>query len=117
MPLPPIGIGEVVRGGGIGKVTATKSDRFKVGDLVFGMTGWQEYAIADESANAMQILPEGVAPELALNVFGVTGMTAYFGLLDVGRLKEGDQVVVSAPRARPARTHASLRDMRLQVQG
>jgi NADPH-dependent curcumin reductase CurA len=93
--LPPIGIGEVVRGGGIGKVTATKSDRFKVGDLVFGMTGWQEYAIADESANAMQILPEGVAPELALNVFGVTGMTAYFGLLDVGRLKEGDQVVVS----------------------
>ena len=47
--LPAIGIGDVVRGGGIGEVVATTSDRYQVGDLVFGMTGWQDYTVADEA--------------------------------------------------------------------
>jgi len=93
--LPAIGIGDVVRGGGIGEVVTTTSDRYKVGDLVFGMTGWQDYAVVDEAAGAMQVIPEGIDPLSAMSVFGVTGMTAYFGLLDVGRVAEGDTVVVS----------------------
>lgn len=93
--LPPIRIDEVVRGPGISEVVETKSDRYKVGDLVFGLPGWQEYAVADEQANAMQPIPEGLDPPTALNIFGVTGLTAYFGLLEVGRMTEGDVVVVS----------------------
>jgi hypothetical protein len=93
--LPPIGIGEVIRGAGIGEVVATNSTRYAPGDMVFGMLGWQDYAVAGEGAAALQTLPAGVEPTLALNLFGVNGMTAYFGLLDVGRLTEGDTVVVS----------------------
>jgi hypothetical protein len=93
--LPPIAIGDAVRSGGIAEVIESNCDRYAVGDQVFGMTGWQEYTIADEGDNAMQTLPEGIAAELALSALGVTGMTAYFGLLDVGQMKEGDAVVVS----------------------
>jgi NADPH-dependent curcumin reductase len=93
--LPPIGIDEVVRGAGVAEVEESNSDRYKVGDLVFGLTGWQDYALADEGAHALQVLPPGVDPTAALSVFGTTGMTAYFGLLDVGKVKEGDTVVVS----------------------
>jgi hypothetical protein len=93
--LPPIQIDEVVRSAAIAEVVRSTSDRYKPGQLVFGMTGWQDYAIADEGARAMQPLPPGIDPTAALSVLGVTGMTAYFGLLDVGRVKEGDTVVVS----------------------
>lgn len=92
--LPPIAIGEVIRSGGIGEVVHSHSDRYRIGDLVFGTVGWQDYAIAGHS-NVMQTLPEGIDPLAAINVFGITGMTAYFGLLDVGRMVEGDVVVVS----------------------
>ncbi len=93
--LPPIGIGEVIRAGGIAEVVSSNSDKYSEGDLVFGTPGWQDYAIADTGASTMQVLPEGLDPKAALSVFGITGMTAYFGLLDVGRPKEGDTVVVS----------------------
>jgi hypothetical protein len=93
--LPPIGIGEVVRSGGIGEVVSTRSSRYQVGDLVFGLTGWQEYVLADEGPAAMTVLPPGVEPGLALGVFGSTGMTAYFGLFDIGQPRAGDTVVVS----------------------
>jgi NADPH-dependent curcumin reductase CurA len=92
--LPPIAIDEVVRGGGIAEIVQSNSDQYKVGDLVFGFTGWQEYVIASQ-ASGYQSLPDGVPPTLALSLFGITGMTAYFGLIDVGRVKEGDVVVVS----------------------
>jgi NADPH-dependent curcumin reductase CurA len=90
--LPPIAIDEVVRSGGVAEVVQSNTDRFKAGDLLFGMTGWQDYVIADEG---YQALPPGVPPTLALSLFGITGMTAYFGLIDVGRIAEGDVVVVS----------------------
>jgi NADPH-dependent curcumin reductase CurA len=93
--LPPIGIGEVIRCGAVGEVLSSNSDRYSEGDLVFGMNGWQDYAIADEGERTMQTLPEGIDPTAALSVFGVTGMTAYFGLIEVGRIQEGDTVVVS----------------------
>jgi NADPH-dependent curcumin reductase CurA len=93
--LPPIGIDEVVRCAAVAEVVQSNSDRYSVGDLVFGMTGWQDFALADEGAGTMQVLPPGIDPTAALSVFGITGMAAYFGLLDVGKVKEGDTVVVS----------------------
>jgi hypothetical protein len=93
--LPPIGIGEVIRAGGIGEVERSNCERYKEGDLVFGLTGWQDYVLADEGAAVMRALPPGVDPTAALSVFGLTGMTAYFGLIDVGEVREGDAVVVS----------------------
>jgi NADPH-dependent curcumin reductase CurA len=93
--LPPIGIGDVIRSGGIAEVVESQCDRYAPGDLLFGMTGWQDWVVADEGARSMQKLPPGVSPTSALSVFGITGMTAYFGLIDVGKVKEGDTVVVS----------------------
>ena len=92
--LPPIGVGEVVRSGGIGEVVDSRTSRLAVGDVVYGLTGWQDYTVASES-DAMQVVPPGIDPRAALNVYGANGMTAYFGLLEVGRLQEGDTVVVS----------------------
>lgn len=92
--LPPIGLGEVVRSGGIGEVVDSRASRMAVGDVVYGLTGWQEYTIASDS-DFMQVVPAGIDPRAALNVYGVNGMTAYFGILDVGRLQQGDTVVVS----------------------
>jgi NADPH-dependent curcumin reductase CurA len=94
--LPPIGVGDVIRGGGVAEIVESNSERYEPGDLVFGMTGWQDYVVADEGERFYQTLPAGVAPTTALGVLGITGVTAYFGLLDVGKLKEGDVVVVSA---------------------
>jgi NADPH-dependent curcumin reductase CurA len=94
--LPPIGIGDVIRGGGVAEIIESNSPRYEPGQLVFGMTGWQDYVIADEGQSFYQPLPPGVSPTVALGLLGITGVTAYFGLLDVGKLKEGDVVVVSA---------------------
>jgi NADPH-dependent curcumin reductase len=93
--LPPIAIDEVVRSGGVGEVVQSNCEGYAEGDLVFGVTGWQDYLIADRGERAMQPLPAGISPTVALGVLGVTGMTAYFGMTDVGRVKEGDVVVVS----------------------
>jgi NADPH-dependent curcumin reductase CurA len=93
--LPPIGIGEVVRSGGVGEVVTSRSERYQPGDRVFGMLGWQEYTVADEGAAAMTVLPPGVEPTVAIGVLGATGMAAYFGFLDVGQPRPGDTVVVS----------------------
>jgi NADPH-dependent curcumin reductase CurA len=93
--LPPIQVDDVIRGAGIAEVVHSNTDRYAPGDLLFGMTGWQDYVIADEGERAMQSLPAGVPPTIALGLFGITGMTAYFGMTDVGRVKEGDVVVIS----------------------
>jgi NADPH-dependent curcumin reductase CurA len=93
--LPPIQIDEVIRGGGVGEVIDSRSDAYRPGQLLFGMTGWQEYVITDTGERAMQVLPDGVDPTAAIGILGATGMTAYFGLIDVGRVTGGDVVVVS----------------------
>jgi NADPH-dependent curcumin reductase CurA len=90
--LPPIQIDEVVRAGGVAEVVASNTERFEPGQLLFGMTGWQDYVVG---ADGFQTLPDGVPPTLALSLLGITGMTAYFGMTDVGRVQEGDVVVVS----------------------
>jgi NADPH-dependent curcumin reductase CurA len=92
--LPPIAIDEVIRSGGVAEVLQSNAAQFEPGDLLFGFTGWQEYVLASD-ATGYQALPAGVPPTMALSLFGVTGMTAYFGLIDVGKVKQGDVVVVS----------------------
>jgi NADPH-dependent curcumin reductase CurA len=75
-------------------VVESRDGRFSPGDLVIGQLGWQEYAVA--RGGSVRRVPEILdPPTLALHVVGLTGMTAYFGLLDVGRPKPGDTVVVS----------------------
>ncbi len=89
--LPAIEIGAPIRSGGIGTVIESNSKAHPIGATVSGMTGWQRFALLDRA----YVLPEGVSPEAALSIFGVTGLTAYFGLLDVGRPEEGETVLVS----------------------
>jgi NADPH-dependent curcumin reductase CurA len=94
----PVAIGEVMRAGGIGKVIASKSPKFAVGDAVSGGIGVQEYWIgaADDKTAGFYRVDEKVAPlPKYLNALGMPGMTAYFGLLEVGMPKAGETVVVS----------------------
>lgn len=93
--LPAIRIGDVVRSLGVGEVVASNSDRYAVGDLVSGLTGWQEYTIADEDERRLEVLPPGTDPLVAVSLYGPTGLAAYFGLLRVGQPEEGETVVVS----------------------
>ena len=93
--LPKIEEGAVIRSLGVGEVVSSHSDRYAVGDLVSGLTGWQEYMIADTKHNRLQILPQGTDPLDAVGLFGPTGLAAYFGLLDIGRPAEGETVLVS----------------------
>ncbi len=94
--MPPIQLGDVVRGSGAGVVVESKNDHYRVGDFVFGFTGWQEWVVADDDRR-FSVIPSGLGLDLAtvLNVLGVTGITAYFGMTDVGQVKDGDVVVVS----------------------
>lgn len=92
--IPPVGIGEVMRAGGVGRVIASQHDGFSVGDEVYGTFGVQEYARSD--GKGVQRIDTTVVPATTyLGALGLSGMTAYFGLLDTGRLQEGDTVVVS----------------------
>src|SRR3954447_569496 len=92
--VPPVGIGEVMRAIGVGQVVASKHERLSEGDFVTGLFGIQEYATLP--GDALTPVDPSLAPLSAyLNVLGMPGMTAYFGLLDVGRPVEGDTVVVS----------------------
>jgi len=95
----PVAIGEVMRAGGIGVVTASKSPRFAVGDHVSGPLGVQRYwlgAIDDKSAALLTKVDPKLAPLTTyLNTLGMPGMTAYFGLLESGQPKAGETVVVS----------------------
>ncbi|MGH9274899.1 MAG: NADP-dependent oxidoreductase, partial [Acidimicrobiales bacterium] len=94
--IPPVEIGEVVRCSGVGRVLASRSPRFAEGDLVSTLTGWQEYAVVGDDPMLTTPLAEGTDPLAALGVFGSSGMSAYVGMLEVGKIKEGETVVVSA---------------------
>ena len=97
--IPPVGIGEVMRAGGVGRVIASRHPGFAVGDAVSGMTGVQEYATlsAGEAKKAgLHQIDLGLGSVTQwLNVLGMPGMTGYFGLMDVGQPKPGETVVVS----------------------
>jgi len=94
----PVAIDEVMRAGGIGKVVASKSPKFAVGDHVSGSLGVQEYwtgSTDDKSAALYKVDPKAAPLPKYLNALGMPGMTAYFGLLEVGQPKAGETVVVS----------------------
>jgi len=94
--LPPVAIGEPMRASGIGQVIESSRPDLPEGSLVMGFLNWQEYALLDSNnAAQLHVLPEGTPPAMALSAFGGTSMTAYFGLLEVGRPKPGDTVLVS----------------------
>lgn len=94
--LPAVKIGEVMRGGTIGVIEESRNPKFKEGDHVTGLLGWQEYAISDgKGLNVLPNLP-GVPLTAHFGLFGHIGMTAYFGLLDIGKPQPGETLVVSA---------------------
>ncbi|BCW87161.1 NADPH-dependent curcumin reductase [Alphaproteobacteria bacterium SO-S41] len=94
--LPAVKIGEVVRAGGAGEVVASNNPKFPVGAKVQGAFGWQDYCLTDGGGFwPCATLHPGMSAEHALGIFGTTGLTAYFGLRDVGQPKTGDVVLIS----------------------
>jgi len=92
--IPPVKLGEVMRAGAAGRVIASKNAAFAAGDYVTGWTGVQEYSLSD--GNGLTKVDPRLAPlPVYLGTLGMPGMTAYFGLLDVGKPQPGDTVVVS----------------------
>jgi NADPH-dependent curcumin reductase CurA len=92
--IPPVGLGEVMRAGGVGKVIVSNDEKFAVGDMVMGLTGVQDYVIMN--ANDAIKVDARLAPlPRYVGALGMPGITAYFGLLDICNPKEGETVVVS----------------------
>lgn len=93
--VPPVQIGELMRGFAICKIVASKSPSFTPGNYVTCSPGWTELSIQDAKAvSLLQVPPQGKVTD-ALGVLGGTGLTAYFGMTDIGRIQPGDFVVVS----------------------
>ena len=92
--IAPVGIGEVMRAGAVGKVVASKHPGFAVGDFVSGAFGVQEYAVSN-GKGVIKVDTRFAPLPVYLGTLGMPGMTAYFGLLDIGKPKEGETVVVS----------------------
>lgn len=94
--VPKIPLGDVIRGAAVGEVVQSKNADYPVHAKVAGLFGWQSYALCNgHEPQAPYILPEGISDEAALSIFGMTGLTGYFGMLDVGKVKAGDTVLVS----------------------
>jgi len=94
--IPPVAIGEVMRAASVAQVVESKSPDFKSGEFVQGAFGWQDFAVVDgKGPLPPSKLPPGVPLTWALGVLGFTGLTAYFGLLDLGKPAPGETVVVS----------------------
>jgi NADPH-dependent curcumin reductase CurA len=93
--VPPFQIGQPMEGGAVGEVIESKADGFAAGDLVMHMGGWRDEAVIP-ARGATKLPNLGVPPQQFLGVLGVTGATAYFGLLDAAQAKQGDIVFVSA---------------------
>ncbi len=98
--VPPFQVGEPLQGGAVGEVVESRNDAFATGIHVLHMAGWRDEAVVDATQPAMaggaQALPDGLPPQSFLGMMGLTGATAYFGLLKVAEAKEGDTVFVSA---------------------
>jgi NADPH-dependent curcumin reductase CurA len=97
--VPPVELGAPMRSYGIGEVLASSHPSFDRGDLVYGFVGWQDYAVGDPGPDglALDVLPADLSdPKLALGPMGMTGLTAYFGMCEIGRVGPGDVVLVTA---------------------
>ncbi|MBS0323198.1 MAG: NADP-dependent oxidoreductase [Proteobacteria bacterium] len=94
--MPPVVLGEPMRAAGIGQVVQSANPAFPVGSLAMGFLNWQEYAVANRAGEMPPMpVPAGTPLTLPLGAFGGASLTAYFGLLEVGRPKAGETVVVS----------------------
>jgi NADPH:quinone reductase len=95
----PFALGEAITGGVVGRVVESRAEGFEAGDTVVGMLGWRLYNVArPDRANPVAVTkvdPRRAPVTTALGVLGMPGLTAYFGLLDIGRPREGETVVVS----------------------
>jgi NADPH-dependent curcumin reductase CurA len=90
----PFEVGQVIESGVVGKVVESRAPEFQAGDIVTGMLGWRLYSKA-KAAQLRKIDPRVAPVTTALGVLGMPGLTAYFGLLDIGEPREGETVVVS----------------------
>jgi hypothetical protein len=91
----PVKPGDLMKGMGVGEVIYSNDPKFKVGDKVLGLTYWQKYTIL--KAKDLTLLPKNYKDYSDfLGVLGITGLTAYFGYKKIGKLKQGEIVVVSA---------------------
>lgn len=93
--IPPVELGAVMRAGGVGEVVASENEKYAVGDFVTGTLGVQQYLLAPEGKGLTKVDATKAPLSTYLSTLGMTGLTAYFGLLDVGQPKEGEVVVVS----------------------
>lgn len=94
--LPPVEIGAPMRAGSVGEVVASRHPDFTEGDWVQGTGGWQDFFISDGGGPiGLRRVPDGVPPTMVLSVLGVTGLTAYWGMLDLGKPEAGQTVLVS----------------------
>src|ERR1700730_9258981 len=94
---PAVPLGDVMQVLAVGQVIESRHPDFKPGDLVRGEFGWQDYAVTDgKSFGGMQKVPPGIPPNLALGLFGLNGLTAYFGMIEIGKINAGETVVVSS---------------------
>ena len=91
--IAPFEVGQVIESGAVGEVLQSRSAEFQPGDIVTGMFGWRLYNTAN--ASSLRKVPAGAPISTALGILGMPGLTAYFGLLDIGQPKEGETVVVS----------------------
>lgn len=91
--LPPVQIDEVIRSSGMGRIIQSKNKNFNEGSLVSGLVGWQTHLVSN--GKGFRVIPELLPIPTLLNVLGLTGITAYFGLLNIGKPKEDETVVVS----------------------
>ncbi|CQD14740.1 NADP-dependent oxidoreductase [Mycobacterium lentiflavum] len=95
--LPPVGIGEVMRAGGLGRVVESKNPNYPVGQIVQGLVGWQDYVVASDTMPLLGVdVAEGISPSSYLGALGTTGLTAWVGIRDIGKPQSGETVVVSA---------------------
>ena len=90
----PFEIGEGIYGGAVGEVVESNNDSFKVGGFVHGMWGWRDYAVSDGS-DVHPVDPDLAPIQTAISVLGLTGMTAYFGFLEICKPKPGDCAFIS----------------------
>ncbi len=91
----PVGLGEVMRARAVGEIVASRHPEYRVGETVVGWLGWQDYALSDGSGIIRRVHETDLPLSAALGVLGMNGVTAYFGLLEVGQPKPGETVVVS----------------------
>src|SRR5438034_8199319 len=91
----PAAVGQPMVGGTVGEIVASRNPKYAVGDVVLGYGGWQDYALSS-GAGLRKLDPAAAPVSTALGVLGMPGMTAYVGLLEIGRPQPGETVVVAA---------------------